>query len=150
MKKVRLAIGTVGVMQAAVVGVATTPGPAAIAAPQRPHAPAWKNCTYYGNGRGAHASSPKGPIQGFMEYSGSCVWSQGLVLGRTQNGLTERVRFRSKGNGLLRSTFQAGYESAGKTFFSSIPDMYAYEVCEALVANSNHNRVIYGPVCEKI
>jgi glycerol-3-phosphate dehydrogenase len=154
-KKVRLAIGAVGILQTAAVGIAVAPtaAQAATVAPHRADVALWQNCNYHGFSRSLHASSNHfGPFyEGSLRYSAqqeSCVHQQGAVLYREEGGLTERARFRSKNNGLLRTTFQAGIQNKGKTTFVSLPNMFTYEICQALVANSNHNAVIFGPVCE--
>jgi hypothetical protein len=140
-KKVQVA-AALGAVGAPVAGMLMMAGPAQAAGA----APLWRNCTYYGNG--VRAQNTNNHVTGNLIHSGTCVWQQGAVLDRAQNGLTERVRFYSAHGGLLRTTWQAGYEAGGHTFFSSTPDMFANRVCQALVANSNHNRVIYGPACE--
>lgn len=142
-KKVQLA--ALGAMGAQAAGVMTMAAPAQGATV----APAWRNCTYYGNGVTVRTywNGNGHTLMGNIVHSGTCVWQQGAVLNTRQNGLTERARFWS-GSTLLRTTWQAGYEAGNGTYFSSTPDMFAKQVCEALVANSNHNRVIYGPTCQ--
>lgn len=92
----------------------------------------------------------KGLLQGYINYSGVCVHSQGATLFKVQTGLTERARFYSGAGRLERTTWQAGriWSSSGVTRFGSVPNSFAHKVCEALVANGNHNDVKYGPVCE--
>jgi hypothetical protein len=88
-------------------------------------------------------------LSGSIWYSGTlCIARQGAFLYKRQTGLTERVRFYSGGGALERTTWQAGNLGTGSTSFWSDPNMYAHKVCQALVANSNHNNVKYGPVCE--
>lgn len=92
----------------------------------------------------------KGALQGIIYHSGDCVNLQLAELFRIQTGLTERVRYYS-GGGFLETTNWLGgtiHKSEGLTSFRSTFNNYAEMVCEALVANSNHNDVKYGPVCE--
>jgi hypothetical protein len=92
----------------------------------------------------------KGPLQGIIYYSGTCINTQVALLFRIQTGLTERVRYYS-GGGYLEHTYWLGgtiHKSEGLTSFRSVFNNYAKKACEALVANSNHNDVKYGPVCE--
>jgi hypothetical protein len=94
-------------------------------------------------------SSGAGKLFGYITFSGLCVHSQHASLNKAQTGLTERFRLYSGGGRLERTTWQAGKISDGETYFQSKPNSYALNVCEALVANSNHNDVKYGPICMK-
>ncbi len=170
-KKVRLAIGTAGVLPAAAAGVAVAPtAQATVVAGTSANystgtsinsgtsttpsmSPAWYNCTYHGYPRTIGTYSDRyGPrFTGWDVYSATdhrCVHYQKAVLSRQLPGLTERTRFRSQYNALLRTTWQPGVAAGGKTTFQSWPNVHAYYICQALVANSNHNAVVYGPVCE--
>jgi hypothetical protein len=90
------------------------------------------------------------PLQAFIYHSGLCINTQVAELFRIQTGLTERVRYYSGGGYREASYYRGGtiHRSEGLTSFRSVFDNYATNVCEALVANSNHNNVKYGPVCE--
>jgi len=90
------------------------------------------------------------PLQGFIYHSGQCINTQVAELFKIQTGLTERVRYYS-GGGYREDQFYLGgtlHKSEGLTSWKSAFQNYAHQVCEALVANSNHNDVKYGPVCE--
>jgi hypothetical protein len=89
-------------------------------------------------------------FKGYIDYAGQCIRQQGADLTHSQKGLTERTRFYSGGGRLEHTTWQAGHIFRGFTSWYSLPQIYAHEVCEALVANSNHNDVKYGPVCETV
>jgi hypothetical protein len=153
-KQVRYALGAAGVMPA--LGLLA---PAANATAAVTHSPRsgtktvsllntnepLVNC---GHNHAKHASN--GPLAAGIGYSGTvCVHSQWAELDKFQTGLTERVRIYSGGGFLVRTAWQAGKDIDNQfTLFSSIPNSYAHKVCEALVANGNHNDVKYGPVCE--
>jgi hypothetical protein len=95
-----------------------------------------------------------GPIRGVIQYNGSCVGFQQVSIGGHIPGLTERVRFW-KNSALLTTkwvnpgTFKTLSNGALETSFKSSPYEHVSMVCEALVANSNHADVKYGPVCER-
>jgi hypothetical protein len=154
MKKVRYALGAVGAVPA--LGLML---PAANAMPAAPHVTKGASKTVslghgsrplVGCGHGHTKYTQKGPLGGQIGYSGTtCIHSQWAILYKKQTGLTERARFYSGGGYLERTTWQAGKISTSHTtFFSSVPNLNARQVCEALVANGNHNDVKYGPVCE--
>jgi hypothetical protein len=90
------------------------------------------------------------PLQGFIYHSGQCINTQVAELFKIQTGLTERVRYYSGGGYREDQFFLAGtiHKSEGLTSWKSAFQNYAHQVCEALVGNSNHNDVKYGPVCE--
>jgi hypothetical protein len=160
MKKVRYAIGAVGAAPA--LGLLIPAANAAVPAVQTAQGNVGKtvsvrhhdgktpqvNC---GSSQVHHTLSTRKIMVGFISYSGNiCVRFQSTLLDRRQGGLTERVRYYSGGGRLERTTWQGGsFINSHETEFSSFPNMYAHEVCQALVANSNHNDVKYGPVCEK-
>lgn len=104
-----------------------------------------------GAGRKQTTTSIRGYFKGEIHYSGRCINQQYASLDRPQRGLTERTRFYSYNGTMERTTWHAGgvHIVGGYTSFGSYPNLNAYQVCEALVANSNHNDVEYGPVCEK-
>lgn len=156
MKIARYAVGAVGVVPAfgLMIQAANPVGPA-------PH-PAGKqgkivslqhsktplvNC---GTRHIASDKSANGHLHGAINFSGLCVHSQWASLNKDQTGLTERTRFYSGNGKLERTTWQAGkiFSSIPLTRFVSVPNSYAHMVCQALVANGNHNDVKYGPVCE--
>ena len=46
-------------------------------------------------------------------------------------------------------TFTAGHLGNSSTHWSSFPNIPGvHQVCQAIVPNSNHSAVVYGPVCE--
>jgi hypothetical protein len=156
MKRVRYAIGAIGV--APVLGLIIPAANAMAAVPQisknagksvslghgeRPLVNCGHNHTKFASGSGLFAG-------GQIGYSGTtCIHSQWAELDKFQAGLTERVRFYSGAGALERTTWQAGHDIDNQfTFFSSVPNLNGRMACEALVANSNHNDVKYGPVCE--
>lgn len=94
------------------------------------------------------AYSANGELFGYISYAGSCVAWQQATLTKRQTGLTERVRFRNINNQIIKQNYLGGTISGGSTFFWSGPNFHAHEVCEALVANNNHNSVKYGAPCE--
>jgi len=154
MKKVRYALGAAGVVPA--LGLLI---PAANATPVVTHNPrsgaktvslAHTNIPLVNCGHNHTKYARKGIFDGGIGYSGTlCVHSQWAELSKFQTGLTERVRFYSREGYLERTTWQAGKDIDNQyTLFSSLPNSYAHMVCEALVANGNHNDVKYGPVCE--
>jgi hypothetical protein len=153
-KKVRYALGAAGAIPT--IGLLT---PAANATAAISHSPRTGAKTVSlrntneplvqcGHNHAKHTSH--GLLVGGIGYSGTlCIHSQWAELDKWQTGLTERVRIYSGGGYLERTTWQAGKDIDNQyTFFSSIPNSYGHQVCEALVANSNHNDVKYGPVCE--
>jgi len=157
MKKVRYAIGALGAAPALGLMI-----PAANATATTSHAPgnagktvslqhANRPLVNCGHNHTKYAQSARKLFEAGIGYSGTlCVESQWGELLKFQTGLTERVRFYSTGGYLERTTWQAGKDIDNQyTWFSSLPNSYAHEVCEALVANGNHNDVKYGPLCEK-
>jgi hypothetical protein len=99
------------------------------------------------------AFSANGHFHGAFNYSGvNCIHSQWASLNFAKTGLTERVRFYSGNGALERTTWQAGkiFHSPTYTFWTSVPNLNAHKVCEALVLNSNHTVVKYGPLCETV
>jgi hypothetical protein len=166
MKKVRLALGVVGAigmtpglgMLTPTASAATAGGHPALAHETPGTGVTWTNCTPTGHSRTAQSSNfqvtwTASPVSytGKIKFDGNgCVTSQKLHIFSGRTGLTERTRFRSVNNAIIRSTWQAGkMNSIGtETTFSSFPRMQAHLVCEALVANNNHNNVEAPPVCE--
>lgn len=157
MKKVRYLLGAVGAAPA--LGLLIPAANAAAPAAQTTHGNAGKTVSV-DQGRTPRANcaanetntgqSADGWVTGLLYYSGNiCVYLQAAFLHKRQTGLTERTRYYSGGGKLERTTWQAGLLSGTSTIFSSKPDMYAHEVCMALVANNNHNDVKYGPECLK-
>ncbi len=153
MKKVRMAIGTavpaagLVVMPAATAHAATSqqhPDPAARVEQMLRHAKPAATC---GLAHSALGISPRGEFAGGIGYDGNCVRFQTGDLTHDQTGLTERVRYWTSGK-MTRQDFLGGHISGGSTLWASYPNYYATEVCQALVANGNHNDVLYGPVCE--
>jgi hypothetical protein len=153
-KKVRYAIGAVGVIPA--LGLMAPAANAAAAAPRvaggasKTVALERGNAPLYSCGHGHTKYAQNGSLGGEIGYSGTtCIHSQWAELDHFQKGLTERVRFYSGAGTLETTNWQAGHDIDNQyTFFSSVPNLNAHKVCEALVANSNHSDVKYGPVCE--
>ncbi|HEY5360641.1 MAG TPA: hypothetical protein VIJ82_23665 [Streptosporangiaceae bacterium] len=128
MKKVRYAA-------AAAVGMVPALGlmvPAANAATVVTHAPGSPGKTVSLRHRAIRWSTAMPLIQNRQ------TTMQGADLTHSQKGLTERTRFYSGGGRLEHTTWQAGHIFRGFTSWYSLPNIYAHEVCQALVANSNH------------
>jgi len=158
-KKVCYAIGAVGI--APTLGLVT---PAATAAATVTHNPGGTGKTVSfrqdrdgvrpmlncGRTHHAYVVSPKADISGSIYWSGTnCVNQVGAFLYKRQTGLTMRVRFYS-GDGALEYTAWDDNGTIGftSTSWDSTANVYAHKVCEALVANGNHNDVEYGGSCE--
>jgi hypothetical protein len=152
MKKVRCAIAAAGMAPA--LGLIM---PAANAATLSTHAPkaakpakTVSNAPLVSCGSKQITGGIKSPLQGYIYHSGLCVNTQVAELFKIQTGLTERVRYYS-GSGYREASYYLGgtlHKSEGLTSWKSAFNNYAATVCEALVANGNHNDVEYGPVCE--
>jgi hypothetical protein len=85
-------------------------------------------------------------------YGGTnCIHHQYASLDFAQTGLAERVRYYSgDGNQEGNTIYLAGKINSGSsTLWQSYPNFNAAMVCQALVANGNHNTVEYGPLCER-
>jgi hypothetical protein len=163
-KKVRLAIGTVG--GASALGMMVT-GTAAHAANTPGHTSvdsAGKTVVLaHGNARAepdaecgvnAAANGYGNSLYGAIEYRGSCVGFQSAEVSGHPTGLTERVRFWKDGDleatkWVNPGTFYTSSDGRKYTRFWSSPYEHVSEVCEALVLNGNHASVIYGPACER-
>jgi hypothetical protein len=104
------------------------------------------DCQY---GRVQYATSTHAHLTAHISYSHRCIAMQRAILDRDQTGLTERTRYYSYNGTRELQTYTGGNLLNGSTSWTTFPEIYAYEVCQALVANSNHNDVKYGPVCEK-
>lgn len=156
LKKVRLAIGAVAAIPAMAMMVTTanaatpananTTANATTSAKYIPQTHA-RPLTVCGSASQREADSIKG-LFGTIIYTGSCIRYQSAHLAFEKAGLTERIRFRNKANGVIASKFIGGHYQSGGTQWNSSPNIHAYEVCEALVANSNHNTIEYGAICE--
>jgi hypothetical protein len=87
-------------------------------------------------------------LSGGIDWTGTlCVRTQWMKLQSRKTGLTERIRYYSGGGRMEHSYFIGGTLIGSTTSFLSNPNVYAHQVCNALVANSNHNDVKYGPLC---
>jgi len=157
-KKVRL-VGVIGLAPAA-VGLAIPAANAATAGPQVPKN-AGKTVSLdhrmtplitCGFNKTKIAASVRHNVKftAAIAYSGkSCVSHQSAIIhGDFQTGRQERVRFYSGGGARIRQVFIGGGEYGASTQFVSAPRTYAHEVCQAVVAKSNHNNVEWGPLCE--
>ena len=158
MKKVR-AVGLVG-LTPAVMGLAL---PAANATAAVAHSPRngaktvslkqagqaqavpLVQCKY---GREQYATSTHTHLTAHISYSHRCIAEQVAVLTKQQTGLTERTRYYSYSGTRVLQTYTGGNLLNGQTSWTTFPNVYAYKVCQALVANSNHSDIKYGPVCE--
>lgn len=90
-----------------------------------------------------------GTLRGSIAFTGSCVARVSARLDYARTGLTERVNFWDKGPKLVAQRFTGGVINGNAIYYLSYPNLYANNgVCEAIVPNSNHNKVIWGPVCE--
>jgi hypothetical protein len=160
MKKVRLALGAAGVAPA-VLGLMMAPTAAAdTVSRQVPRAPTSSGVSpntahHCPASVGTHSrKATSGPLTGTLHYAGDCVTRVKATLAFTQQGLVERVRFWSVNGGLNTTKWVPGCTIAphcspvGDTNFNSTPQIYAHQVCEAIVLSGNHNNVVYGPVCE--
>ena len=161
MKKVRLALGAAGVAPAALGLMMAPTTNAATVSRQVPQAPTSSGVSpgiahHCPASIGTHSrKATSGPLTGTLHYAGDCVTRVKATLAFTQQGLVERVRFRSVNGGLNTTKWVPGcipgIPSCGhfdQTTFNSTPQIYAHQVCEALVLSANHNNVVYGPVCE--
>jgi hypothetical protein len=161
MKKVRLALGAAGVAPAALGLMMAPTVNAATVSRQVPQAPTSSGVSpgtahHCPATAGTHArNATSGPLTGTLHYAGDCVTRVKAVLDFPQRGLVERVRFRSVNGGLNTTKWVkgciGGYDycsPSGDTIFSSSPQIYAHQVCEAITLSANHNNVVYGPVCE--
>jgi len=94
------------------------------------------------------AFNPAGTVRAEIIFGGnSCVGYQQLRLDYAQDGYEERIRLQNVDNDIVFSSYIGGTITGNATYWSSTPNRYAYEVCGALVPNGNHNRVVWGPVC---
>jgi len=154
MKKVRLMVGALGALGVTpALGVIAPTANAATA-----HTPRENTKTVSLNHRSpapnvnplcviSHRSGHDGNFGATISYSaGGCIGRQVGVLFKEQTGLTARIRdYVDK-----TRTYQAyigGVIASGRTTFSDRNSVPGYQACLALVANSNHNDVKYGPVC---
>lgn len=81
-------------------------------------------------------------------FKGYLIYHQSTSLGKQQTGLTDRIRFRTTTGALKKQVFiNPGTINDDGTLFQSSPYYSAASICTALVANSNHSDVIYGPLC---
>jgi hypothetical protein len=159
MKKVRLALGAAGVAPAA-LGLMMAPTAAAVSR-QVPQASTSSGVSpgiahHCPASIGTHSrKATSGPLTGTLHYAGDCVTRVKATLAFSQQGLVERVRFRSVNGGLNTTKWVPGCTglnpwcgAAHETVFNSTPQIYAHQVCEAITLSANHNNVVYGPVCE--
>jgi hypothetical protein len=103
------------------------------------------SCNY---GRVQYATSTHAHLSAHISYSHRCIRLQRAILDRDQTGLTERTRYYSGGGTRELQTYTGGDLLAGETSWTTAPEIFAYQVCQALVLNTNHNSVKYGPICE--
>ena len=152
MKKVRFAVGAIGIPAA--IGLVI---PAAQAETNGSHSPrnAGKSVSLGIRGDPLVTcgvsnvrSTAKGGLYGFIQFQGYCVHRQSAIFFKRQTGLTERIRYYSGGGYKEFSRFIGGHLGSASTAWWSSPNTTAAKVCEAIVLNSNHNDVKYGPVCE--
>ena len=157
MKKVHL-WGVVGLAPAAAVGLAVPAANAATAATHTPKKPVKAvslkranaplvTCGFSHHKSGAW-NSHNVRMSGGIQWGGTlCVKVQWLHLQSRRAGLTERVRYYSGGGALEHTAWVGGTLIFSTASFLSNPSIYAHEVCQALVLNTNHNTVKFGPHC---
>jgi len=103
------------------------------------------SCKY---GRVQYATSTHTHLTAHISYSHRCIDMQRAILNKDQTGLAERTRYYSAGGTRELQTYTGGNLLNGSTSWTTFPEIFAYQVCQALVLNTNHNSVKYGPVCE--
>jgi hypothetical protein len=153
MKRVRLMAGAAGIAPLALALAPAAPhaatAPASHTKSVRSAGPAAKTpkifnplCAIIDN------SAHKGIFYAGAEWSlsGGCMANQRAVLLAEQTGLADRIRDYA-GTVRTRQVYIAGVIGSGKTAWSYQDSAPGSETCQALVANSNHNVVRYGPVC---
>jgi hypothetical protein len=90
-----------------------------------------------------------GIFRGSIGFTGTCVARVSARLGYARTGLAERVRFWDAGQKMVAEKFTGGVINGDAIYYLSYPDIFANKsVCEAIVPNSNHDVVKWGPVCE--
>jgi|SwirhisoilCB2_FD_contig_31_4028438_length_510_multi_11_in_0_out_0_1 hypothetical protein len=153
MKKVRYALGALGVAQA--LGLLA---PAANAATAQAHAPKHpvkavslrKDTPLIVCGATTGKNASANHLHAHVTYQGHCVHFQSAYITHSQNSLTERVRFYNSVGTRIAQTRIGGHQGGGRTTFKSSPNVTdVYKICEALVFNGTSS-VNYGPVCENI
>lgn len=153
MKKVRYVIGAFGAMPA--LGLLA---PAANAATAATHAPATTGKTVSLRhsdaplivcGHTANNGNFALGLSGHIGYQQECVHSQvGRIFAR-HTGLAERIRMYNNSGRRIFQAYIAGTLGNNSTHWSSFPNIPGvHQVCQAIVPNSNHAAVVYGPVCE--
>jgi len=154
MKKVRWAIA-VGALPT--LGMAVAPAAAHAATPAAHmgyRAAVPTACS--GGTREAFSTKGTETFTGHISWAGcSYISSQLAHLPGHVAGLTERVRYRNAAGTLLHQSWLGGFFinsgfGFGGTEWTNHPNRNAHQVCQALVANSNHNNVRWGPVCETV
>ncbi len=168
MKKVRYAIGAIGAVPA--LGLVMTPAAHAAPAPAQAAHPARdvaKRVSLTHTGAAGVVTpaitcqtttittATANGLHGRAAHNGTCLAVQSAWITHAQTGLTERVRVYNTHNSLVYTGWLHGriYTSSNNslTAFGSSPNIpNVGKVCEALVANSNHNVVKYGQVCETV
>jgi hypothetical protein len=154
-KKVRLAMGAVGMPAAIAMGIpavanATTEASHHFPQPGKSVALGHRDSPLVTCGVNNLKQNGNGTFSLVVEYSGFCVHRQSAILFKRQTGLTERVRYYSGGGYLEFTEYLGGHLGSASTAWHSSPNTTAAQVCAAVVPNSNHDKVKYGPVCVKI
>lgn len=148
MKKVYYALGAIGA--APVLGA--YPAANAVAATAHVSGKAVQKAPAFTCGASREASNTRSShYHAAVYYSGmNCIHFQSFwILGR-RTGLTERIRYYSGKGALLHSDYIGGTLGSAYTNWGSYPNFNATKTCQAIVPNSNHNKVLYGPLCETI
>jgi hypothetical protein len=153
MKKVRLAaigIPALGMMaMPAVAHAATTPTPGAHGTLTQGKRAGKTPAVICLQTSSRSAQTYLGTLRGSIAFTGTCVARVSARLDYARTGLTERVRFWNTNGKEVAQHFTGGVINGNAIYYLSYPDIYANKsVCEAIVPNSNHNVVKWGPVCE--
>jgi hypothetical protein len=156
MKKVRYAIGALGVAPTlglmmptanAVAAVTHSPGKASkTVSLEHSKVPRIDTC---GHGHSKHGN--KGSFEGIVYYSsGKCMHETEGILGKRQAGLSMRTRLYSANGTKNYSHFVGGSEIGSATYFFDVVNRVDTMACEALTSQGPNHTVKYGPVCETI
>ena len=154
-KRVRLAMSAVGMPAAMAMAIPAAANAATEASHNVQHAGKrvaldHRNSPLVTCGVNNLKQNGNGTLSLVVEYSGFCVHRQSAIIFKRQTGLTERVRYYSGGGYLEFTEYLGGHLGGASTVWHSSPNTTAAQVCAAIVPNSNHNKVKYGPVCVEI
>jgi hypothetical protein len=133
MKKVRYAAGALGTIPA--LGLTMPTANAMTAVPQ-------VTC-----GARQKVTAHNGSFYNYTFHSGTCIAFVSGVLHHSQAGLTMRTRVYSVAGFKIFSKYVGGTIVFNSTDFQQTINLYGYKTCVALVENSHHSIVKYGPAC---